>query len=174
MDLEAHLAYGYNLGFDGEFRIAERGEYDQPNLPWFRTEDPDDPDADVDYPDDTFDDALILALYEQIPDAPAVTVYEDGEKDTYEAEKLVREFFGVTVRKSGGDGEPGFVLAIYEPEHEFGNSVDWAEVMPLDLKQLAALPAAGGWDAKLARVVEILGITPTQDRPRWLVYPTYT
>jgi hypothetical protein len=168
LDPEANLAYGYDLGTYESFKAAERGQYDQPNLPWFRTENPDDPDADVDGPHNEFETALYLTLYQAIPDAPAI-------EDAYDAEAPVKEHFGVALEQSGAEGSFGWILAVlFDDDGDTRRTVEWADALPLDLDELAALPAAGGWDDRLSQVLAVLGITPLQDRPRWLVFPTYT
>lgn len=35
------------------------------------------------------------------------------------------------------------------------------------------LAFSGGWDAKLARALEVLGITPKQEKPGWLLCAFY-
>ena len=43
----------------------------------------------------------------------------------------------------------------------------------LDPAELTIRPVAEGWDAKVVTALTALGITPTQDCPKWLVYPSY-
>lgn len=43
------------------------------------------------------------------------------------------------------------------------------DVVTLQLPELAALVAAGGFDGRLARAVEALGVTPLQAKPEWLL-----
>jgi hypothetical protein len=51
--------------------------------------------------------------------------------------------------------------------------VEWSDTMALDLPVLNARPLDEGWPGKLLIVLEMLGLTPTQDGPKWLVFPSY-
>jgi hypothetical protein len=42
-------------------------------------------------------------------------------------------------------------------------------VKDVDMVELVEAPHVNGWDAKLAAPLNILGLTPTQDKPRWLL-----
>lgn len=181
-DPEARLAYGYDLGNADQWFLAEaNGEYGELDLPWW----PDDEDEDTDLP--SFETAVMNALYAAIPDPPPA----DGD---YDREKAARAHWGVKVVSSGNlenDYVGNLLVAAGSDTDANGRrrSVEWCETLPLDLDELAAAPAAGGWDAKLGAAVAALGITPVREAPdatgpirdrakvptgpRWLMYPLY-
>jgi len=97
-------------------------------------------------PDDAYAYTFAGALEKQLPDPRAVGV----------------EF-------SGAEESTGWMLIAKGSER----SVDWDEAMALDLDELEGRPAAEGWDVRLGEALAALGITPTQVRARWLVFPTY-
>lgn len=160
-DPEARLTYGYDLGTYEKFKAAEVSAYDSPNLPWYRTDlYYDDPG----YADGDFIEALYQALYKAIPDPPPA-------EDEYDRKSAAEKHFGVQVEYSGAESSIGWVLTI--KDEDANRSVEWSDTIALDLGVLSMLPLVGDWDAKLSRALIALGITPTQDQPRWLVFPYY-
>ena len=149
MSAGAHLVYGYDLGGGEDFKAAERGEYGEPKLPWL----PVDEDGDSVY--DDFGDEVEQRLL-------GSEGYWDRKK---EAEKRV----GVALTYSGHADYAGWILVAKDSER----SVEWSETMPVDLDELTNRPAYEGWDKKLTEALTALGITPTQDGPKWLVFPSY-
>jgi hypothetical protein len=147
--LDASLAYGYDLHDPDDTRIREVTEYGSPNVDWH------DPDGE-----ESFADAVIRRLYESIPDAPQV------EYD-FQRQDVVKERLGVWFVFSGTDEHTGHLLVAGEGPSAYCGA---KTVDPAALVQMAA---EGGWDAKLAAAVSALGITPTQDGPRWLIFPYY-
>ncbi len=169
----AHLAYGYDLGTEEDFRCAERGEYGSPKLPWLPgSDDEDDRDEEYDEDDETDDDetdfvtAVETLLLERVGGFTETNWHADGYFDRKRAADAV---VGVEVAAAGGDDYPGWMLVAAGSER----SVEWSEAMTLDLGAMATEPAAKGWDAKLTAALSALGLTPTQDGPRWLVFPSY-
>jgi hypothetical protein len=75
----------------------------------------------------------------------------------------------VEIDFSGAEESVGWMLIVKGSER----SVEWDEAMAIDVDQLTNRPARENWDFKLADALTALGITPTQDGPKWLVYPTY-
>ena len=64
-------------------------------------------------------------------------------------------------------GEPSsFVLAAKVVEVDLGS-------IPVDLVALTAEAAASEWDAKLDAACRALDMTPTQERPGWLLCAQY-
>ena len=76
---------------------------------------------------------------------------------------------GVELEFSGGDDLPGWVLTATGSKR----SVAWSEAMELEPAEMIAQPNRGLWNTKLADALSALGITPTQDGPKWLVFPSY-
>lgn len=148
--LDASVVYGYDLSDPDTVRIREVDEYDTPtSLDWYDSGG-----------EESFTKAVIRRLYESIPDAEPVEY--DWQRD-----RMVRERLGVWFVHAGADEyETDILVAGEGPEAHWGSAV-------LDLDELRDRPAVEGWDAKLAAALAALGITPTQDRPRWLVYPSY-
>jgi hypothetical protein len=114
---------------------------------------------DVD-PDTEPVDQLYAALYAAIPDAlPESNV--DRRKDA------AVEHFGVEIAYCGTDDYSGWVLIAVGSDREACN----ADTMALDVRELLEGPDL--WDGKLAAALTALGVTPTQDWPKWLVFPSY-
>ncbi len=144
----AHLAYGYDLGdFDG-FRITQVDEYGGLTVPWW---DDDGEEFAVQFYD---------ALYAAIPDAPA-------ESNPDRRQAAAEHHFGVEIAFMGSDQFEGWLLIAAGSEREAVN----AQAMVLDLHDMEH-PPDGAFD-RLTTAVEALGITPTQEWPRWLVYPSH-
>lgn len=97
-------------------------------------------------PDDAWAYTFADALEKQLPDARAVSV----------------EF-------SGADDSTGWMLVAADSKR----TVDWTDALTLDLYEMDGRPSVAGWNTALAEAIEALGITPTQDGPRWLVFPSY-
>lgn len=158
MSAEATLAYGYDLGTLEDFKAAERDEYGGPNLPWL----PEDDDSEGFASE--VEDRLLAAVgftEEWTPGA--------AERGYYDRKRAAEKASGVDLDYSGHADYSGWVLIAKGSDV----SVDWAEVMTLDMAELTNSPAVEGWDAKLVAALTALGITPTQDGPKWLVYPSY-
>lgn len=59
----------------------------------------------------------------------------------------------------------GYILAVKASRLR----VSWSQTELLDLGEMSWRPAWEGWDAELKRALEIIQITPAQDRPGWLL-----
>ncbi len=157
MNLDATLAYGYDLGTDEDPKFAEKDRYGQPELDWF------DPEAeDEDEGAKGFVEQLFNHLYAQI-DNPEPAEYDFQRQ----RQRVAEQHYGVKIAHSGSHEYPGYILIVPIIQE----SVNWSDTLALD-------PAVIGeprpeWDAKLTAVLKTLGITPTQDGPKWLVFPCY-
>jgi hypothetical protein len=152
----ACLAYGYDLDTSEDFRAAQVDEYGAPDLPWY-----DDEEQDDDEGERGFVEQLFNHLYSQIPN-PVPAEYD------FRRQQVAEGYYGITVESSGYCENPGDLLVAKGSERD----VAWAEAMPLDVTELECRPVEEGWDAKLDAALTVLGITPTQPAPQWLVYPT--
>ncbi|GGN38984.1 hypothetical protein FHR83_006817 [Actinoplanes campanulatus] len=76
---------------------------------------------------------------------------------------------GVVARTSGSEGSYGLVLIVDDSQR----SVDWDEVMTLDLNEMDGRPSVADWNTDLAEALTALGVTPFQEGPCWLVFPSY-
>lgn len=168
MTARAHLAYGYNLGDGEDFKAAERDEYGAPKLAWLPT----DEDGDCDYSEfaDRVEERLLAATgFVEIPWGRRQHYDEAAKTAYYAAKREAQKQHGVELDFSGHGDYAGWVLIVKGS----GRSVEWSEVMALDLDELSGLPTREGWNTKLSGALATLGITPTQDGPKWLVYPSY-
>lgn len=158
MTARAKLVYGYDLGTLEDFKAAERSEYGSPELPWFNEDETDEDGEEAD-----FGTAVENLLYA----AAGFTEKWSRDNDGYfDRKKAAEERIGVDLDHSGSHEYPGFILYARGSKR----SVEWSDTMALDLDVLAA---TYDWDTKLAAALTALGITPTQDRPKWLVFPSY-
>lgn len=157
-DPEARLAYGYNLGTAEDPAVAERGEYGGFTPIWLNTDNEDN------------EGAGFVELAEARLLASVGFTETDWQADGYYNRKKAAEAaLGVEIQWSGTYEYPGYVLAITASNR----SVEWSDVMVLDLNGMSDPANLADWDAKLAAAVAALGLTPKQDRPRWLVFPFY-
>ncbi|GAA0493831.1 hypothetical protein Ade02nite_21070 [Paractinoplanes deccanensis] len=155
MNVDATLAYGYDLGTDEDPKFAEKGEYGQPELPWFDSEAEDDDEGEKGFVEQMFNH-----LYAQIDNPPP------AEYD-FQRQKIAEEHYGIGVQHSGSHEYTGYILTVPDIQE----SVDWSDTLALDPAVISE--PRPEWDARLATVIRILGITPTQDGLKWLVFPSY-
>lgn len=149
---DAILAYGYDLGGEAsDWKICDTGEYGElPELPWYNPDDE----------DDDFQSAAERHLLAQLADFTETDWRADGY---HERIKEARARVGVTFDTYCHIDHPMRLLAA----HTITMSRGYTEIInPTDL---AAMPAAHDWDAKLAAAVTALGITPLQARPAWIL-----
>jgi hypothetical protein len=91
--------------------------------------------------------------------------FSGGAEDILKAAGMT----AVEIAFSGAEESIGWMLIAKDSER----SVEWDLAMTLDLIDMVAQPNRGLWDTKLAAALTALGLTPTQDGPKWLVYPSY-
>jgi len=141
----AMLMYGYDLDTAGEWKVVEAGEWGELSAAWY------DEDSDL----DSLEQA-VKALYDAIPGAPGL----DSDWDRQEA---VKEHYGVWFEGHCSDSHTMYALVAFEDTARRGypELIDW--------RGLDDRRSREGWDVKLARALEVLGITPKQERPAWLL-----
>lgn len=177
----ATLAYGYNIGgADGGWKIVEVDEHGGWNVPWLNPDINADTDSDTDSADITDDvehdcglDLLDpdpdenvnpIALAEQQLFASVGFTETDQDADGYRDRMLATiDRLGVGFEPYGTGDEPNYLFAA----HVAG--VCGHGLHEVDLTNLSALHAKSDWDDRLAKNLAVLGITPTQDKPRWLL-----
>ncbi|GCE02198.1 hypothetical protein [Embleya hyalina] len=149
VDTNAILAYGYDIGGGEPWRIREAtGANGEIELDWY------DPDSD----------GFIELCRERLMAGVGITARRPPRDETgFERERAAREALGVEFETYCSDGQPMYLLAAH------AIIVARGDIKTIDLDALRAVPGREGWDAKLAAAVAALGITPTQDRPRWLL-----
>lgn len=147
---DAILAYGYDLG-EGLSNIHGLGQYGElPPLTWWDPED----DGDL-------AESAKRHLLKEI--GGFTEVWEDGREGFFTREREAECRLGVVFKTYCSDSCPMYVLAAHVTTVKRG---DIEAVDPLDLAQR---PEANGWDQKLQVALTALGITPTQERARWLL-----
>ncbi|RCG31930.1 hypothetical protein DQ384_05140 [Sphaerisporangium album] len=136
----AVLAYGYNLG-GSSWNIAEKDEYGSPAVPWYN---PDHGDF--------------------IRQAEAVLLAAAGvEADPWDRDEQLKAHFGLKFERYVSWDDAEYMLAAHVI------STDWEKTEELDLAALITQAAGEGWDDKLRAAVGVLGITPEQEQPQWVL-----
>jgi hypothetical protein len=144
------LAYGYDLdGQDGlnvvEAQRSDTNEYGYLKTSWY----------DAEHEEITGDDGeemgtiaiLTKRLYDAIPDAPAVE-YE------YEREDPVKKHYGAWFEGHCSGEYPMYILTTHSVTARRGSP------KTLDFTELEAQRQREEWDAKLARALAVLEVTP--------------
>lgn len=154
----AKLAYGYRLGDDESgWKVHGVDEYERWQPSWLTPDD--DPDSD----------AVIEACEQRLLVAAGFTD-ADWRADVYFDRKSAAEKqIGVEFTFSGHHEYAGVLLVASGSRR----SVEWSEVMILDLDAMTARPGEERWDDKLRSALRVLDLSPVQEGPRWLVFPTY-
>ena len=142
------LAFGFNLGNDDEWLVEEADEDGGLELDWL-------PRARH------FGDAAERRLLESIG---FTDVWMPGNEGYFQREREAKERLGVQICSYCSTDYPLFLLATKVIE------VDQGYVKPLNLDELAALATPGGEDEqRLRRALGVLGLTPKQESPQWLL-----
>ena len=154
----AILAYGYDLGGgDDGWKIHQAGEYGElPELDWY--------DAENEEGDDLMS-AGERRLRAEI--AGFTEQWHSGNEGYFDRERDADASVGVKIESYCSGEYPMWLLATKII------TVYRGDCKTIDMAELAEAPHIQGWDARLAAASQALGITPTQDRPRWLVFPFY-
>jgi len=141
----AMLMYGYDLDTTDAWKIVEAGEWGELSAPWY------DEDSDL----ESVEQAT-KALYDAIPGAPEV-------EDDWQRDEPVKEHYGVWFEGHCSGSYTMYALVAFENTAARGypELIDW--------RGLDEQRGREDWDGKLARALEVLGITPKQERPSWLL-----
>lgn len=153
------LAYGYDLGDGDQWNLkeAEQSEsnpYGYLKLSWYDDENEEITDEDGTEPGVI--ELMVRRLYESIPDAPEA-------KYDFQREEVVKDRLGVWFESHCSDEAPMWILTAHVVTARRG----YPQV--LDLADLVDQAWTGGWDLKLAHALAVLDITPTQEKPTWLL-----
>lgn len=144
------LAYGYNLGGDeGGWQIIEAGEYGDWEPPWF--------------PDDDEDNDFMSAAMRVLRASAGFTETDWRADGFYEREREADARLGVELESYCSGDYPRWLLAAHVI------TVYRGSVKEIDFADLERQRTEGDWDGKLAAAIQALGITPKQDRPKWLL-----
>jgi len=144
------LAYGYDLGGDdGEWKIEEAGEYGEWTPSWLGE------DEDEEGPVEAAELALLAAAGFTETDYE-VAGYFDRKR---EAEARV----GVEMTSYCSGDYPMYVLSAH------AITVGRGSVKEIDFAALEVARVEQEWDAKLTAALGVLGMTPKQATPKWLL-----
>jgi hypothetical protein len=111
------------------------------------------------------DEEWAVAETDDAGELTATWYTDDEDDDVIEAvtEQLRGKVKGVKIEAYQSGSYPVYLLAAHVTTVHRGGL---EEIDPMDLQYR---PAAQDWDAKLRTALGILGLTPTQERPRWLL-----
>lgn len=139
------LAYGYNLGGPEEWLVREVGDNGEVTAEW--------------WDDDDVTEAAITALR-----TAAGFTETDWEADGYfDRRNAADARIGVVIDTHCSGEYPEYLLAAHVTTAARG----YPET--LDLAELQAQAVTDGWDDKLRAALEVLGLTPTQEKPGWIL-----
>ncbi|SFQ31834.1 hypothetical protein [Amycolatopsis rubida] len=149
---KATLAYGYDLGGDepGWKVVQTDDDYDQPKVPWH------DPETE----DEAFMEAAERRLLATLGGFTETDRHADGYRDR---KKTAKKSLGVEFVMHGDRDFDCYALATTTIDVQAG---DATPVNPAELSDPADLAQR---DRRLADALDALGLTPLQDRPRWLL-----
>lgn len=146
------LAYGYDLGGgDGDWKIEEVGEYGEWEPEWL----------EVDEDEDSED--LITQAGERLMASVGFTETDWHADGFFDREKAAKARLGVEFESYCSGDYPMWLLAAHKI------TVYRGDCEPIDFAELEKLRAEGDWDTKFAHAVQVLGITPKQAKPGWLL-----
>ena len=160
----AFLAYGYDLGGSDEWKIHETDEYggiDASNvstLAWY--------DEGEDASD--FIEQAKRRLLAEIAGFTWTWETWTGEGNFFTAEAAAKERLSVVFDTYSYGEYPMHVLAAKVID------VGDDKAKPVDLAELVAHPNRPKWDAALFDALKMLGITPKQEKPSWLLCAYYS
>ncbi|MEU1761171.1 hypothetical protein [Micromonospora sp. NPDC005652] len=144
----AYLAYGYDLGGDDGWKVAEIGEWGELQLPWLSAGEDggsEDEDEDSDFPTEA-----MLRL--------AREAGHDVEFDFQAEDKI-----GLRFESHCSGSSPMWLLAakVVTAHRGYPETIDFAA--------LERERAERRWDERLIDACRVLGITPTQGTPSWVL-----
>ena len=153
---DAILAYGYDLGGEDEWKVREVDEYGgliPGTADWVP-----DPEVEEDY------DLIGLAERTLLDASGFTATYAAGREGYFGREREAKEALGVEFEYYCSDESSMYLLAAKTLRVARGYVEDaGAFIAAADASTLAE------WDAKLASAIQALGLTPTQEKPKWLL-----
>lgn len=148
MSLGAILAYGYDLGGRDAGWKVEGGELLRRMV------------------SEGFEEAVEKRLLAMVGFAERWR--DDPDGGFYTREREAGKRLRVELVWTGSLDYPEYVLVIKDRA-----KADWSPEV-VDIAALAAKPKDLGWDEALDDAVWAIGLKPTQERPSWLIAPTYS
>lgn len=157
-DHYAVLAYGYDLGNSDRAAIEEIDEYGTINLPWLRRDE--DGWAIEDLPT-----ACNRKLYDAIPGRDK----GEHQEDSWDQAEHVKNYYGVKILEHGwlAEGDTASYALIASHKITLGGDAD-----PVDLRERLKLQEDKDFDGRLRKALDVLGLTPKQAKPSWLLMAT--
>ncbi|ATY17139.1 hypothetical protein CU254_41930 (plasmid) [Amycolatopsis sp. AA4] len=151
----ATLAYGYDLG-GGEdgWKVEQAEDYEQPKVPWY------DPETEDEDEDEDIIEAAERRLLATLGGFTETDRHADGYRDR---KKAAEKSLGVEFVMHGDRYSTCYALATTTIDVQAG---DATPVNPAELSDPADLTRR---DRRLADALGALGLTPLEDRPRWLL-----
>lgn len=145
----AILAYGYNVGGgESEWNIEEADEDGDWTPPWV------DPDDEND---------LITAAETTLLAAAGFTETDWRADGYYERKEAAEAQVGVEFESHCSGDYPMWLLVAHT------TTVYRGDVKEIDFAALEATRIEQDWDAKLRNAADVLGMTPKQESPRWML-----
>lgn len=156
---DAYLVYGYHLGSDeGGWLLREaEGKYGELRLDWL-------PDPDEERDEDEDDDSGFATLAMNRLVQAAGFTETDWQVDGYFARRREAEKrLGVEFVSHCSSEYPMWILGtrLYDASR--------GQVVEVDPMALANHQDLDTWNEKLTQALQVLGITPLQEQPRWLL-----
>lgn len=140
----AILAYGYELGGDNDgWKIAEAGPYGELRLPWLTEDELDNAEFD-------FAEEVMLRL-----------AREAGHDVKYTSQAEEETGLRVESHCSAECAEWLLAAKVITAYRGHPKNIDFAALERERVER--------DWDSKLERACQVLGITPTQGKPRWVL-----
>jgi hypothetical protein len=148
------LVYGYNLGGgDGPWEVEGVDEYGEWSPSWLNP-DPDNEDGGG----DVIEDAKKVLL------ASVGFTETDWRADGYfDRQRDAEARLGVEFDSYCSGDYPMWLLAAHVI------TVYRGDVQEVNFAALEQARTEGDWDTKLAHAIQALGVTPKQERPKWLL-----
>jgi hypothetical protein len=148
------LVYGVDLGGgDGEFLVAETDAYGALTVPWYVETDE--------------DDNFVEHIEETLLSAHNFPEEHFPGADHQEHVGAAKAAMGVHVAYCGQDTYTTYLLVTYE------EAASGAGVVSVDFAELEQRRVREDWDGKLAHALELLGLTPNDPQPKWLLTSYY-
>lgn len=149
----ATLAYGYDLGAEESLQVreaqeSETNEYGYLKTAWYDEEHEELAEGII--------EQMTRVLYDAIPDAPPVEY-------AWECKDPVKEHYGVWFESHCSGEYAMWILCTSATTAHQGSP------KTVDPFLLERAPIDEGWDDKLATALRVLGITPLQESPAWLL-----
>lgn len=142
------LAYGFNLGGDeGGWEIAEVDEYGEWTPDWYDEEEED----------------LVSDAETHLLRAAGFTETDYKAEGYYDRKREAGARVGVELVSYCSGEFPMYVLAAHHITAYRG------DVKEIDFAALDQKRVDEGWDEKLRAACEALGVTPKQERPKWML-----